>query len=362
MDNKKKISSRRDFLTVGMTGDRSKQSADDAEANLIGQRKQGYLETYSKNAMACEFQLLFNMQQYGNSGDAALKVFELIDTYEDQLSVYRSDSEVSRLNRTGCDDTVTVQENLYELLTVAEAIFKRTNGAFDITSTPLSKAWGFHNRDANVPTDEEIAEALRLVDGNQVKLLPDNGIRIQHEGIGINLGGIGKGYTLDRAADLLASCGIGDFVLHGGQSSVVAHGNDHGKTDADIDDTGWMIGISHPLVPEQRLAKFQLLGMALGTSGTGRQGFFHNGKRYGHIIDPRTGWPTDHFLSTTVICNSAAEADALATAFFVMDLDAVQSYCDDHPEIKTVIVRAGSGSKPIIESFNMDGIEWTICS
>jgi len=312
--------------------------------------------------MACEFQLLFNMQQYANSGEAALKVFELIDEYEAQLSVYRDDSEVSQLNRTACSDTVAVRENLFELLTVAEEIFCRSNGAFDITSTPLSKAWGFHNRNATKPKDGEINEALRFVDGSQIKLLPGNGVKIQSVGIGINLGGIGKGYTLDRAGDLLASCGIDNFVLHGGQSSVIARGSDHEKSDADVDDSGWMIGISHPLLPKQRLAKFQLLGKALGTSGTGRQGFFHNGKRYGHIIDPRTGWPTDHFLSTTVICDSAAEADALATAFFVMDLDEVQSYCDNHTDISAVVVRPDVGSKAIIESFNMDNIEWSICS
>ena len=113
--------------------------------------------------------------------------------------------------------------------------------------------------------------------------------------------------------------GIRDFAIHGGQSSVLC-GGDYLTNDGDSG-AGWPIGLSHPVLPEVRLAHFNLRGRALGTSGSGRQGFFHQGKRYGHIIDPRTGWPTDHFLSTTVISPSAALSDALATAFFVMDIE-----------------------------------------
>lgn len=359
MDNKKKISSRRDFLTAGMTSSKTDRPDSDDSAKLKGQREQGYLETYSKNAMACEFQLLFNMQQYPNAADAALQVFELIDDYESQLTVYQDDSEVSRLNATAFESAVTVQENLFDLLTLADSIYQQTSGAFDITSTPLSKAWGFHNRNPQVPTNDDISEALQSVGGQFVKLLPEHCVRILRPGIKLNLGGIGKGYALDCARELLVSCGIEDCVLHGGQSSVVARGHD---TDSSrLGKAGWSIGISHPLVPQQRLAKFQLVDLALGTSGTGRQGFFHNGRRYGHVIDPRTGWPTDHFLSTTVLCDSAAKADALATAFFVMSLDEVQEFCDQHREIRAVIVATGNGPKPIIEAFNMESIEWTLC-
>jgi thiamine biosynthesis lipoprotein len=102
---------------------------------------------------------------------------------------------------------------------------------------------------------------------------------------------------------------------------------------------GWTVGLSHPTLPAVRLAEFTLRNQALGTSGTGRQGFFHHGKRYGHIIDPRSGWPPTHTLSSTVIAESTARADALATAFFVMSIEEISDFCSKHPEIGAVIVR-----------------------
>jgi thiamine biosynthesis lipoprotein len=140
----------------------------------------------------------------------------------------------------------------------------------------------------------------------------------------LNLGAIGKGYALDRAADALAAGGIHDFLLHGGNSSVLARGNrildfglpilDSGQDDQTLAslppqskiqnpkskiDPGWTVALRHPLRPDMRLAEFVLRDQALGTSGSGTQFFHYQGQRYGHIIDPRTGWPADKLLSAT---------------------------------------------------------------
>ena len=112
-------------------------------------------------------------------------------------------------------------------------------------------------------------------------------------------------------------------------------------------------------MPNCRLAEFKLLNQALGTSGTGRQGFFHQGKRYGHIIDPRTGWPTDHVLSSTVISPSAALSDALATAFFVMKLNEVEDYCKAHPDVAALLVVPSKAKGQIqLEWFNLNDDQW----
>ena len=99
----------------------------------------------------------------------------------------------------------------------------------------------------------------------------------------------------------------------------------------------------------------------MGTSGSGRQGFFHQGKRYGHIIDPRTGWPSDHFLSTTVISPSAALSDALATAFFVMDVESIEEYCRQHTEVSAVLIsgepQAGKSEVDLVW-FNLSDDDW----
>ena len=159
-------------------------------------RQNAYLEHYSKNAMACEFAFLFNMQQYSQSGQAAHLAFQLIDRLEDQLSIYREDSEISNLNRRWSSQPVAVEQYLFELLLLAERIFQETGGAFDITSTPLSRIWGFHERQGRVPDQADIDEALELV-GSQKLKLDSSSLTVSSTDakVTINLGGIGKGHA-----------------------------------------------------------------------------------------------------------------------------------------------------------------------
>ena len=163
-------------------------------------------------------------------------------------------------------------------------------------------------------------------------------IRFRKSGMEINLGSIGKGYALDQIAELFASKSIENFLLHGGNSSVLGRG-----TCAD----GWWIGLRHPLVPERRIGEILLRDRALGTSGSGTQFFTHEGRRYGHILDPRTGWPADGMLSVTVAAASGAEADALATAFYVLGVDAALEYCRQHPGIAAILMSPADSTATI---------------
>ena len=355
--------SRREFLTGGQFGrtDDSSPPVDDAmQEKRAGHpdRSADYLEHFSKNAMACEFELFFNMGQFSGSGSAALKAFALIDELEEQLSVYRTSSEITVLNDLAAREWVSVEVGLFNLLMRGTEISTWTDGAFDMTSSELSRVWGFTRREGQVPTPEAIEAALTQVGYERLQFDSDTAkVRFQEGGLQINLGGIGKGYALDRAADLLTEQGISDFVLHGGQSSVVARGRETCRLPAD--ENGWTIGLSHPLMPDNRLAEIYLHDAALATSGTGRQGFYYQGQRYGHIIDPRTGYPSDHCLSSTVIAESAADCDALATAFFVMQPEEVARFCQDHREYKSLLVLPGKSPGSIhIESFNMGPQEW----
>ena len=364
--------SRREFLTAGLSGPAKpahRHTVDEANIQAVnaddkqnvkglGSRNlsDAYLETYKKNAMACEFELLFNLQQYKNAAAASLAAFQTIDELEEQLSVYRKTSELTYVNNHAGTEVVTVEAGLYQLLEQAADLHAKTDRAFDITSWPLSQLWGFSRRQGVVPDADDIAAAIKQVDGGGIELLEHCGVKFKPPQLKINLGGIGKGYALDRVVQQIESEDIDDFVIHGGQSSVVARGSD-----GDLKNPGWTVGLTHPVQAGQRLAEIRLRDEALGTSGTGRQGFFHKGKRYGHIIDPRTGWPTDHFLSTTVICDSAAQADALATAFFVMQIEDVASYCQAKPDLKAiVVVNDPAARKTRLEVFNMDDSEFTI--
>lgn len=305
--------------------------------------------------MACDFEVFFNLNQYDAATEATLTAFQRIDELEAQLSFYQPESEISSLNRSQ-GRTLSVSEELRQILTQSEALHQETQGAFDITSTPLSQVWGFRQRNATIPTQQQIDDALETVDASKIKI-DESGVRLACDSLQINLNSIGKGYALDQAADLIRGFRIDDFVIHGGQSSVVARGNEsksnsHLNLDEDI---GWTVGLSHPYVPNQRLLEISLKNESLSTSGTARQGFFHQGRRYGHILDPRTGWPTDHFLSTTVISPSAATSDALATAFFVMSLDEVTSYCDKHLDVGAILlIRESNSGKVSVETFNID--------
>ncbi len=322
-------------------------------------RQQAYLEHFSKNAMACQFAILLNLQQYPASGSAAMQAFALIDRLEAQLTTYRNDSEISVLNSSASEQWLRVEPGLFGLLVVAKQIFDDTGGAFDITSGVLSELWGFSRRQGRVPSESAIAGTLPKVSNHLIQFSDDGCVKLMG-GASVNLGGIGKGYALDRAVGLLQELGIHDFVIHGGQSSVIARGNQL-TADESEPGRGWTIGLSHPTQPETRLAEIHLRNEALGTSGTGRQGFFHQGRRYGHIIDPRTGWPTDHCLSSTVISDDATKCDALATAFFVMQRNDVEKYCKMHPNVKAILVLPGDKpGKITIESFNLTSDDWTL--
>ncbi len=159
-----------------------------------------------------------------------------------------------------------------------------------------------------------------------------NAVHFDRPGIEFNLGSIGKGYALDRAAEVITAAGVTRFLLHGGNSSIVARGQ-------------WQIGLRHPLKPQQPLGEIKLEDCALGTSGSGTQFFLHDGRRYGHILDPRSGRPAEGMLSVTVAATSGAEADALATAFYVLGVDDAIGYCRNHPGISAVLIAPAASSR-----------------
>lgn len=339
-------STRRDFL--------SGRSAADAAADL-GERMLGpegsagpsvqsmgksYLIHVTRRAMACEFQVDLNAGQYPQGTPAALKALELISHLEDQMSVFRPESEISRLNRTAAEGPVQVESRLFDLLALAWRLNEETAGAFDVTSGPLWRAWGFARRQGSVPSAEELTDALERTGAGLVELDEDvRTVRFGKPGMEINLGSIGKGYALDRAAERLLEAGVGDFLLHGGQSSVLARGRR--MEPSAPEGAGWKVGLRDPVRPNTRLAEIRLVDQALATSGSARQYFRHAGRRYGHILDPRSGWPAEGVYSATVLAPEAALADALATAFCVMGPDATLDYCQDRPELSAVLVCPG---------------------
>jgi thiamine biosynthesis lipoprotein len=308
---------------------------------------------FSRRAMATDFEigLPLGTPRAMAAAEAAL---DEIDRLEGQLTVYRDDSEVSRLNRLACGDPVRVEERLFGLLQLAERLSTETGGAFDVTAGALVKAWGFFRGPPSVPDPESLARARARVGMRHLVLDPANRtVHCRCPGLEINLGSIGKGYTLDREAEVLRadweiSCGL----LHGGHSSVYAMGTAPG------DSRGWPVGLTHPWNPDRRVAVLRLRDRALGTSAATFKHLEYEGKKLGHILDPRTGWPAELVASASVAAPTAAESDALATAFFVLGVEGARNYCETHPEIGAVLIPAGEEAPPVVLGIDPDDIDW----
>jgi thiamine biosynthesis lipoprotein len=310
----------------------------------------------SRDAMACEFEIFFDPVRYPSGADVAVVALDLVSALEEQMTVYRDTSELSRLNAIASFRPVAIEEELFQLFQQAKLLSEQTGGAFDITAGQLSKTWGFYRREGRMPAQDEIASALATVGYEQLRL-NDAAFTAQFQkpGMEINLGAIGKGHALDRAADLLAEKELRDCLLHGGNSSVLARGHRCG------DAGGWTIALKHPLRPNERFAEFFLHNQALGTSGSGTQYFHHGGKRYGHIIDPRTGWPAEQILSSTVIAPTAAEADALATALYVMTLEEAAAFAKRRPDVAALLTTRGKHPGEVeLHPFNLPESYWQL--
>jgi FAD:protein FMN transferase len=332
-----KAATRRDFLSGRALRGQIEQSGEVLADALIESADQiipeaGPTVRLQTRAMACEFAVVMNPgppRQVMMASDA----LDMIHALEAQMTVYRPDSELSQLNRRAASETVAVEKSLFELLCQARDISAETAGAFDPTSGPLIALWRQCRAEGRIPSDVEIAEQLSIVGMRHVEFLEDQtALRFDRPGVELNLGAIGKGHAVDRAAAFLVQEGLDAWLFHGGYSSVLARGP-HAEHD------GWPVGLRNPLIPHERLGTLLLRDEALSTSGSNVQYFRHKGQRYGHILDPRTGWPPSHLLSVTVLAPTAAAADALSTAFFVAGVENSLRYCDNHPEIRAIFVR-----------------------
>ncbi len=235
MDSGRK-SSRRQFLKGTAALDALQELQWGASAEVLptgdpaaGARRRGetpdYLLQVGRRAMACEFQVFLNPGQYAGAVEAATQSLDLVDALEDQMTVYRDHSEIVRLNQTASQQATGVEPRLFDLLSRCVQWNVATAGAFDITAGPLVKLWGFYTRQGRFPDQEEITATLLRVGGRFLQLDGDQmTIRFTRPGMELNLGSVGKGYALDRCAEVLDAAGVSDCLIHGGQSSILRAG------------------------------------------------------------------------------------------------------------------------------------------
>ena len=355
MTGKDKKQSRRDFLSAGRAIRQS--TAEDEAAAKEHKLVTDCVQYFSHQAMACDFEVYFNDRQYKNAADIAFECFESIDQTEERLSVYRPHSEISQFNELAKGESNKVSPQTIEVLQLGRELTQTTEGAFDMSSARLSDLWGFSRRAGTVPATEEIENGLRAI-GNQLWLLDNQAGHVtkMHSELKLNLGAIGKGFSVDQCQEVLDRMNVEDCLIHAGNSSVLARGSRHRGQD----NSGWLVGIQHPVISDKRAAHVVIHNQALATSGTRRQGFVHRGKWYGHIIDPRNGFPADQVYSCTVITKSAAVADALATAFYVMGWEETEAFCRQRPDIGVIMIVPREKSGFTIHSLHLSDQQFQV--
>ena len=303
---------------------------------------EGFWLHVNRKAMACKFEV--TLPGSSESGvSLANEALDTVDRIEQQLSVFRADSEISLLNQEAATRLVEVEPTVFELLSLCKILHRETEGAFDITAGPLTRCWGFLKRQGRLPEQDEIDRAMAVV-GSE-KLLLDSSTRtvcFSENGVEINLGSIGKGYALDRIASY--------FVAHSEPSLLNAAGSSFRATGSGANQEGWVVGLRDPRAKTKRFGVLRLRDCAMSTSGSEEQFFESGGRRFGHIIDPRTGWPSEDVTSVTVVANSAAISDALATAFFVAGREMAERYCASHSEILVILFEKKAAVPVVIGS------------
>lgn len=287
-------------------------------------------------AMACRFEITLSSERAADV-PAALDALAEAGRLEAALTVFRPSSDVMQVNRTAGDAPAPVGDELFALLTTCRRLHDETGGAFDVTTTPLSRAWGFLDRRPARPSDEALAAALAAVGMTRVALDAEaRTVRFLAAGMALNFGSIGKGFAVARIADALRARGATDALVSAGGSSVAAVGRRR-----------WSVDVVSR-ASARCVARLALRGAALATSGAGEQFVGVDGTRRGHVLDPRTGWPAAGILSASAVADDAAEADALATAFFVGGLELARAYCDTHPRTMALIVPEGAETAVVI--------------
>ena len=292
-------------------------------------------------AMACRFEVALDDADARHVEDARAALDE-IDAIEAALTWFRETSELSRVNREAAAGPVPVGPYMASVLALCRELYAATSGAFDPASTALSRAWGFLDRRPQLPSEAELARA-RACSGMDKVLLDDaaRSVRFALPGVELSFGAVGKGWALDRVAASLRERGVSRALVSAGGSSQ------RGWGDQDFELS---------LEPGRRvLARLWLRNAALATSGAGEQHFEAAGRRFGHVLDPRSGWPAEGVRSASVLASEAAVADALSTAFLVGGPELAETVCAARPGTLALMVLDASPDE-ILELGSRDGV------
>lgn len=260
----------------------------------------------------------------------AEQVFSEMRRIDALMSPYKPSSELSRINQQAGGQAIQISEEMFNLLKKSLQMSQLSNGAFDITFSSVGHLYNY--REGIKPSEQDIQQSLAAINYRYVLLDETNrSVRLARSGVRIDLGGIAKGYAVDNGIAILASCGIkGGLVSAGGDSRILG----------DRGDRPWMMGIRHPRKKDAVAVMLPLSNTAISTSGDYERFFIEDGKRYHHIISPRTGKSVASTWSATVIGPDATTTDALSTTLFVLGPEEGLQLIESLTGIDAVIIDA----------------------
>ncbi|MBE7498803.1 MAG: FAD:protein FMN transferase [Verrucomicrobiales bacterium] len=296
----------------------------------------------ARHAMNTRFEVLLHGASEPALRAAGEEALDEIGRIEAQLSIFRPDSEMARVNRHAAEGPVRVSPPVFQLLERAQSLSRQTGGAFDPTVGPLVRAWGFLGGSGAWPDPARLAEARARVGMEHVELDAARfSVRFARPGMMLDLGAIGKGYALDVAVECLREAGVTCALLHGGTSSVQGLG-------VPPDGQPWKVALGPPAAAGDTataddtagevLAEFVLTDASLGVSAVAGKAFRQGDREWGHVLDPRTGEPVQGALMAAVVLPEATATDALSTALLVLGAEGLEKLGASHPNLEGLVV------------------------
>lgn len=290
-------------------------------------RENFYQEESHKDGILMD--TFINIHFWGKDSKKAEEIcWKVLESLDEKLNRFNTKSEIYKINKNA-GNWVEVSEKVEDILRKAKYYAEISDGLFDPTIGPLMRLWGFYNGSLYIPTEKELKKTLEKVNWKDLEI--GNGkVRLRKKGMSLDLGGIAKGYAVQKLLEISKNLNLKRVFLDIGGTIGV-----YGKA---LKGDYWIIRIRHPRREGKIIGKIKIRGGVVATSGDYERFFVKDGKRYPHIINPKTGYPSSEIMSVTVISSNGITADALSTLFFVLGEKGKELWKDKFRDVGIIMV------------------------